>query len=664
MRPNTNVLTVEHNLPGESREMSMDPRAIAHLASVLSGLYQDQLLACVREYSTNAMDSHIEAGVSRPIEVWVPTHTARNLVIQDFGTGMSKNDLFETYSMYGASTKRESADFNGMLGLGSKSALALVSQFTVTSVKAGRKVQVLVAKNSRGIGELTILTDEETDEGNGVTISIPVNSHEVYRASGVVEEFFKYWPSGTVKINGVENKNTLLRIDDTYCIDTSKSPWDDAVIVMGGVAYSTKGIIHATSTPSGIRTGNIVAYVDINGENSVDFSPSRESLLVHDQNKAVVDRLFREALDEAVEAWMEAPVAKMTKAEQAEHFSRMTQIFSLAAANKMLPNIPMTKSVMESDKLDIGETWFRASIEGDAVAVSGFSIPSVQQMSSGHYHIVLGCEKTRAQFVRMTNFKKRLRKHGGNTYVFVPAGTEILHTEWFPADKIIKWSDIEEIYLEPVKRNATPTKRVGKGKVFAWTKDNQHDYFEIEIDDLINKKVFVVDAKEAQYYSNDLLRAACKHLDAVVIKRYARDTIRVEKNFPDAKGISDIRTELGDFAKKAAQTPLGIAVLASELLIHFTYNKVTGDMIDDPDIKKALDLRENADFQKKQAELQSLSQWMGGLTADTVRFPALDKYPLLQYLEGSWYSTDKKTKGQHIANYVNMVYAHNKKEQV
>jgi hypothetical protein len=41
--------------------MSIDPSGMAHVMSVLTNLYADAPLAVLREYATNARDSHVAA---------------------------------------------------------------------------------------------------------------------------------------------------------------------------------------------------------------------------------------------------------------------------------------------------------------------------------------------------------------------------------------------------------------------------------------------------------------------------------------------------------------------------------------------------------------------------------------------------------------------------
>src|SRR5271167_2884058 len=97
--------TQQSNIDGNKIAMRFDEDSLVHLMSLLTNAYTDPELAVVREYSTNARDSHIEAGQTRAIEVETPSALKPVLIIRDFGIGLSEQDIEEVYSLYGASTK-------------------------------------------------------------------------------------------------------------------------------------------------------------------------------------------------------------------------------------------------------------------------------------------------------------------------------------------------------------------------------------------------------------------------------------------------------------------------------------------------------------------------------------------------------------------------------
>jgi len=113
----------------------------AKMAKILSdGLYSDKIQSIIRELSCNAVDSHVEAGKGdEPIEVHLPTVFEPVFYVRDFGVGLDHEQVIKIYTVYGASTKTNSNEFIGQLGLGSKSPFSYVDAFDVTARKEGVK---------------------------------------------------------------------------------------------------------------------------------------------------------------------------------------------------------------------------------------------------------------------------------------------------------------------------------------------------------------------------------------------------------------------------------------------------------------------------------------------------------------------------------------------
>jgi len=291
--------TLEGNLDGESIEMDFDLSAEgrAHLMSVMTKLYSDEELAPLREYSTNARDAMIMAGKSDlPIHVTTPTYDNPYLTIQDFGVGMSIDEMRSVYSKYGKSTKRGSNDVQGMLGLGGKSALAYTSQFTVESVKDGQRVQAIVTRNEDGIGVINVVDVSGTSDGNGTKIVIPTRRGHDFQHKA--ERFFYYWQPGTVLLNGEEPELlvTQERVSKigarNYVLPETWAGSD--VIVMGNVAYDLPD--RRLSMKITERRNSIIIHFAKEG--AVTFAPSREALSYTAKTNAYLDQIQKELVDE------------------------------------------------------------------------------------------------------------------------------------------------------------------------------------------------------------------------------------------------------------------------------------------------------------------------------------------------------------------------------
>ncbi len=289
MKPTRNGALVEGNLTGEAVEMSIDASAMQHIMAVLTDLYSKPLQAVLREYSTNAIDSHIEAGNPDPIEVLLPTALSPFLKIRDNGVGLSADEIEAMYSKYGASTKRGTNEQTGMLGLGSKSALTYAEQFTIVGRKDGEKISVAVSRNAQGGGTMTVVNRMETSEPNGVEIVIPAQRDDAKNVQEAADNLFQYWPEGTVLVNGEAPRrfSGLQVTDNIFLVEDADNSYssrrrrysyyydddDDAlshVCVMGNVPYPMKLPKH--TLPWGVK---MVAFVPIG---AVNFTPSREAL--------------------------------------------------------------------------------------------------------------------------------------------------------------------------------------------------------------------------------------------------------------------------------------------------------------------------------------------------------------------------------------------------
>jgi HSP90 family molecular chaperone len=81
-----------------------------------SNVYNDTVLAVMREWSTNACDACLQAGKEVIYDVHIPTPEEPTFFVRDYGTGLSPDDIVGLFSQLGASTKRNSSQLNGTLG--------------------------------------------------------------------------------------------------------------------------------------------------------------------------------------------------------------------------------------------------------------------------------------------------------------------------------------------------------------------------------------------------------------------------------------------------------------------------------------------------------------------------------------------------------------------
>ena len=203
-----------------------------------SGLYSNKHAAVLRELGCNAADAHVAAGIpTTPIVVTLPTETSRDLVIRDFGLGLSHEQVLSLYTTYFSSDKRDSNAFVGGLGLGSKSPFAYTNSFTVTSVHGGLKQIYSCNIGADGAPTVTRLSKDETSEASGIEVRLltkPQDQHLFHREAQNVFQWFETAPVFNVPVEFVKPKAIVL---DTPAYGIGSGYGFYQLVKMGNVTY-------------------------------------------------------------------------------------------------------------------------------------------------------------------------------------------------------------------------------------------------------------------------------------------------------------------------------------------------------------------------------------------------------------------------------------------
>jgi len=168
---------------------------LAHIFNVLRNqLYTDKIGAVVREYSANAYDANVEAGNGdKSIRITLPSPLEKTFKVRDFGRGLTQEDIQEIYCFYGESTKRQSNAYIGQLGLGSKSAFAYGDNFLINSFVDGKVSSYNAFIDPSGIGQIALLSTQDTSEPNGVEICIAVKGEDCREFNKSVNRYLRYF---------------------------------------------------------------------------------------------------------------------------------------------------------------------------------------------------------------------------------------------------------------------------------------------------------------------------------------------------------------------------------------------------------------------------------------------------------------------------------------
>jgi hypothetical protein len=319
-----------------------DPAALAHLSDVLSGQYHDETDAAIREYSTNAYDSHVERGhgagynPARPIEVMLPCSPyempteakPRSLRIRDYGVGLSVEEISEVYSRYAKSTKTRTNDQQGLFGIGSKVGLVKTfGTYKVTSIKDGQKAVVVAGRDEEGLPVMDLVYGPApTDEPQGVEIELPV--HDRYAYDGIARRarnLFQFWPEGSVLVDGKEPEKLKPKVkvtDDMWIVEGTSIRGGNNIIVMGNVPYPVELDTKLAKNHS------VVFWVPIG---SVMPAPSREALRMSPDTKQELSRLLAEYDREVAEAIQTRVNEAATKAEAVKAALKWRSVFASKA---------------------------------------------------------------------------------------------------------------------------------------------------------------------------------------------------------------------------------------------------------------------------------------------------------------------------------------------
>lgn len=220
-------------------------RNSAKAFSILSsGLYANKIRAIVRELSCNAYDSHVAANKKDvPFEVHLPNRLNPNFSVRDFGTGLDHDQVTNIYTTYFESTKSNSNDFIGALGLGSKSPFSYTDNFTVTAIKNGIKGIYTAFINDQGVPSIALMSVDSTDEPTGVEVKFAVPDDSDYykfkSEAATVLRFFDPMPI----ISGQDLDLIPVEYEDRDIIPgvhlrkvNDRSDWGSKA-VMGNIVY-------------------------------------------------------------------------------------------------------------------------------------------------------------------------------------------------------------------------------------------------------------------------------------------------------------------------------------------------------------------------------------------------------------------------------------------
>ena len=270
-------------------------QATAKAFKILSdGLYSDKITAVIRELSCNAHDAHVAVGKTDvPFEVHLPNNFEPYFRVSDFGPGLSEEDIYGLYTSYFQSTKTDSNDYIGALGLGSKSPYSYCDSFTVTSYHGDTKKIYTAYLTEEGMPTIVKMSEEVTTDGRtGMEVQFPVKSNDYWEFSSKARKTLTYFPV-TPKIVG--NRDCKV-VKPTYSLKGEK--WGIrnnsdgyARAIQGTVSYAIPQLSDRQSNLNEILTLPIDITFEIG---DLEVAASRETISM---NKVTTTNITKRLLE-------------------------------------------------------------------------------------------------------------------------------------------------------------------------------------------------------------------------------------------------------------------------------------------------------------------------------------------------------------------------------
>ena len=274
MKLDTRTEQVERSLIKSTTDFTV--KADAHLFKLLIRQYQNPIYALLREIGCNCMDSLAEAKKKESFTIYLPNMMNPQIRLVDNGTGLSRQDIEEMYSVAGLSTKNNSNKYTGCWGIGKLACLAYTPAFNVISRHNGEKHTYICAISETGIPQLNYLGTQKTQEQNGLEISCAVKSHDISTFTNEVKNVFKYFkPRPEIKGGSIYWDNVDYLYDEKlFAIDKVQN---NPVAVMGFIAYPIKLDVLYTDYYERQNLTNCGLELRFN-IGDLNITPSRDSL--------------------------------------------------------------------------------------------------------------------------------------------------------------------------------------------------------------------------------------------------------------------------------------------------------------------------------------------------------------------------------------------------
>jgi hypothetical protein len=282
-------------------------------ALLTTRVYNDIILAPIREWSTNAIDACITAGVTPRFDVHIPTFEEPFFSVRDYGTGLHPDDIIGLFCTFGASTKRLSNDFNGTFGIGRVSALAYTTSFTVDSFY-NNELHSYVISIQNGLPVAIHLNSTPSTEPVGLRLSLSVAKEDISAFTSKAQKLYQYFDTKPNLNLNLDRTSPTPLVEGTNWMTAPSLP--ACFIRMSNILYKVD-----SSHIETLGCRNIL--IDIpNG--TVNYNPGRETLSYDPTTINYLNIVFEDVVREAT------TLATQLKLSEEASLDRITSLLTIS----------------------------------------------------------------------------------------------------------------------------------------------------------------------------------------------------------------------------------------------------------------------------------------------------------------------------------------------
>jgi hypothetical protein len=302
--------TVETQVIGdiENNKVSIDKENIDFIATLLtSNLYSNPFESFLRETISNAYDAQVEAGtLDKNIILLIDDHgdddKELRISVRDFGTGISPERFNTIYNKIGSSTKRQSNDYIGGLGIGKFAGLSISDIVEINSFYNGTVYNYLMYKQGAGI-QIDKISESPTEYENGVEVSVVVPFWKYdYSAQREYEKAIKNmcFFENLKLVKRTRNWSTLSENNFNNRTIVEYKHYSSCDLLPGKISLKVGKVVYPARTLSKVDTPvnfGIALNIPIG---SVMVTPNREDLIYTRETENTISGLWEFALDDLI----------------------------------------------------------------------------------------------------------------------------------------------------------------------------------------------------------------------------------------------------------------------------------------------------------------------------------------------------------------------------